>query len=171
MTDYDSFPRWNASTLYSTLHDIAIHFVHSSALDPRKMTRIDESRIRAIRSSSGFTHSWGHSYAASLSPALSKPLDVEGFINHLKIMTPKLESWDTDVRDVMVDEARMKVVVRASYWMQPKGVEKEERVENDIVWFLDLVEEEGVVKVKNSVEFVDGVAAGRLRELMMGVKS
>jgi hypothetical protein len=171
MTDYDSFPRCNASTLYSTLHDTAIHFVQSSALDSSKTTRIDEPRIRAVRSSSNFSHSWGHSYAASLSPVLSETLDVEGFINHLKVMTPKLESWDADVTDVMVDEARMKVVVRASYWMQPKGVGKEARVENDIVWFLDLVEEEGGVKVKKSVEFVDGVAAGRLRELMMGVNS
>ena len=86
-------------------------------------------------------------------------------------MTPKLESWESEVTDVIVDEARTKVIVRSSYWMQPKGVGKEERVENDLIWFLDLVEGDGEWKVSKSVEFIDGIASGRLMELMMGKKN
>jgi len=170
MANYDSFSHLNSSKLYSTLHDTAIAFIDSTSLDPSKINRMDESRIRAIRSSN-FTHSWGHNYAASLSPALSQTLDVDGFIKHLNGMTPKLESWESEVTDVIVDEARTKVIVRSSYWMQPKGVGKEERVENDLIWFLDLVEGDGEWKVSKSVEFIDGIASGRLMELMMGKKN
>jgi hypothetical protein len=166
MADYDSFPRQNASKLYSTLHDTAIAFIDSTSQDPNKLNRIDESRIRVIRSSN-FTHSWGHNYLVSTTPEISSTLDVEGFIGHMKRMTPSLESWETDVTDVMVDEARRRVIVRASYWIEPKGVEK---MENDLIWFLDLVEEDGEWKVSNSVEFIDGIATAKLMELMMGKK-
>lgn len=166
MADYDSFPRGNASKLYSTLHDTAIAFIDSTSLDSSKTNRIDESRIHAIRSSN-FTHSWGHTYLVSKTPGLSGTLDAEGFIDHVKKMTPNFDSWETDVTDVMVDEARKRVIVRASYWMQPKGAEK---VENDLIWFLDLVEVDGGWKVSNAVEFIDGIATKRLMDLIMGKK-
>lgn len=80
-----------------------------------------------------------------------------------------LESWDTTVTDVCVDEARRSVVVRARYGMRVKGAEVE--VQNDIVWWLWMAEDEGVVKVERSVEFVDGVASGRLKEVMGEMKA
>lgn len=73
------------------------------------------------------------------------------------------------VVDVLVDEVRKGVMVRVSYYMKAKG--SEEAVENDILWILDMEErtdgKEGMW-VKQSKEFVDDVAAGRLKELMMG---
>lgn len=81
-------------------------------------------------------------------------------------MVPRMESWDLRVSDVLVDEAQMRGVVRVSYFMRVKGVGEEDVVENDILWILGFEKEGEEVKVCRSVEFVDGVAAGRLRELM-----
>lgn len=79
-----------------------------------------------------------------------------------------MESWELRVADVLVDEVLMRCVVRVSYFMRVKGVDEGDVVENDVLWMLGFEKEaegEGV-KVCTSVEFVDGVAAGRLRELM-----
>jgi hypothetical protein len=85
-------------------------------------------------------------------------------------MLPRLESWKADITDVLVDTEKMKVMLRISFWMQAKGVGKADAVENDLLWVLEM---EGVgsggVGIKRSVEFVDGAAAGRLREVMMAV--
>jgi hypothetical protein len=166
MADYDSFSRSNASKLYSTLHDTAIEFIDSSSRVPSEVNRMDEARVRAVRSQN-YAHTWAHNYLVSKIPGLSDVLDVDGLIHHLNNMTANLDSWDTDVTDVMVDEVRKKVIVRASYWIQPKGLEK---VENDLIWFLDLVEEDGAWKVSKSVEFIDGLATVKVLELIMGKK-
>jgi hypothetical protein len=84
-------------------------------------------------------------------------------------MLPKLESWKADVTNIIVDPVMMKVMLRISFWMQAKGAKEADKVENDLLWELEMEEvSEGKVKVKRSVEFVDGAAAGRLREVMMG---
>lgn len=105
---------------------------------------------------------------------------MDEFIAHLGRMVGRLESWEEEVRDVVVDEGRGRVVVRVGYWMRVMGdIGEGEGVENDLVWVLEM---EGDVdgnvdgkreafRVSKSVEFVDGVAAGRLRELMMGGKA
>lgn len=82
-------------------------------------------------------------------------------------MLTRLETWEAKVSDVLVDETKREVMLRVSYYMRAKGVE--EVVENEIVWVLGVEEQqEGEWRISRSVEFVDGVAAGRLRELMMG---
>lgn len=85
-------------------------------------------------------------------------------------MLTRLETWEAKISDVLVDEAKREVMLRISFFMRAKGVE--EVVENEIVWVLGMEEqgekEQGQWKVCWSVEFVDGVAAGRLKELMMG---
>jgi hypothetical protein len=48
----------------------------------------------------------------------------------------------------------------------PKGAE--EGVENDMLWRLEM-DEDGK-KVRKSTEFIDGIAAGRLKEIMMSGK-
>ncbi|KAF2111084.1 hypothetical protein BDV96DRAFT_582497 [Lophiotrema nucula] len=153
----------SASSLYQTLHATAIELVKSQEQTPERPERMDHERIRAIRSENRFEHTWGHNYLVSTRPHLSGTHDVDGFIKHVGTMLPKLESWDTDIRDVVVDEFAKRAIVRASYWMKPKG--SEEPVENDIVWFLDM-EEDGK-RVKKSVEFVDAAATGRIMEIMM----
>lgn len=55
-------------------------------------------------------------------------------------------------------------MLRVSFWMVPKG--SHAAVENDLLWMLEM-NWEGT-KLKKSTEFVDGIAAGRLEEFMMG---
>ncbi|KAF2704277.1 hypothetical protein K504DRAFT_495012 [Pleomassaria siparia CBS 279.74] len=156
-------PPATASPLYKTMHATAIEFIESQTLDPTQPTRMSTSRIRAIRSPN-FTHSWGHNYHVSITPPLRGTLSVDDFIAHLESMTPRLESWDTIITDMIVDEAKLSVVVRASYHMHAKGAE--EKVENDLVWFLDM--EQGGKRVQKGMEFIDAMAGARLRELMQG---
>ncbi|KAF1838261.1 hypothetical protein BDW02DRAFT_636519 [Decorospora gaudefroyi] len=157
-------PPPSATATYTALHTIALSFIRAQALDPSLATRMNFSLLRSFCSPS-FQHSWGHNYAVSLSPPLQGTLSFEDFVTHLQSMLPRLESWKTDVGDVFVDEARMKVVVRISFWMRAKG----EEVENDLVWILGM-EKDGsdqAMRICRSEEFVDGVAAKRLREIMM----
>lgn len=90
-----------------------------------------------------------------------------------------LERWEIDVKSVVVDAAGASVVVRASYVMHVKGAGEREGVENDVVWWLELEEQQsgsevgegnevgGGWKVRKSTEIVDFGASGRIRELMM----
>lgn len=86
-------------------------------------------------------------------------------------MLPRLARWKAQVKDTVVDTVGLRVVLRIAFLMTPRvgDVEGGETVENDLVWAFDMeeVEGEGGVRIKKSVEFVDGVAAGRLREIMM----
>ncbi|KAF2242376.1 hypothetical protein BU26DRAFT_524507 [Trematosphaeria pertusa] len=157
-----------ASPLSTSLHATALEFLHSCDCDPSQPTRLNHARIHAIRAP-GYTHTFGPSYFVSVTPPLQGTLSTDGFIAHMERMLPMLESWDTTVTDVCVDEARRSVVVRARYGMRVKGAEVE--VQNDIVWWLWMAEDEGVVKVERSVEFVDGVASGRLKEVMGEMKA
>lgn len=160
----DPKPPSNTSTLYNALHAAAIELVRSQDQDLTQSTRISIQRVRAIRGDN-FTHTFGHNYFISTKPPFLGSLDLDCFIAHLNTMLPQLESWDTYITDVVVDEARKMCVVRASYYMKAKGAEEDEVVENDLVWWL-WMSEDGT-KVKRSMEFVDGVASARLGEMMM----
>jgi len=92
-------------------------------------------------------------------------MDLERYIAHLNTMLPRLESWDTRITDIAVDEMKRVCVVRGSYFIEVKGVGK--AVENDIVWWL-WMDGEGKL-VERGMEFVDGVATGRIRELIRGM--
>jgi hypothetical protein len=117
--------------------------------------------------SPSFQHSWGHNYAVSISPPLQGTHSFDGFVDHLQSMLPRLASWKADVTDVIVDEAKMKVVLRICLLMQAKGAK--EKVENDLLWVMEMERQgDGEVRIKGSKEFLDGFAAGRLREGMMG---
>jgi hypothetical protein len=161
-----------ASSLYTTLHTTALAFIDAQTQDPSCALRMDFDRIRGVVTPD-FTHSWGHNYAVSLSPHIQGTSTFDQFISYLGTMLPRLESWETNVTDVLVDEMKRTVVLRISFMMEPKrGGEgkgdKGEVVENDLVWILEM-DEQGK-KVRGSREFVDGVAAGRIRELLMGGK-
>ncbi|KAF2259875.1 hypothetical protein CC78DRAFT_591024 [Lojkania enalia] len=153
-------PPPTASEFYNGLYATAVEFVHSSDQEPMAPTCINHDRIRAIRSTSGFEHSWGHNYLVSIKPQLSGILDTEGFIRHMGTMTPLLESWDTIITDIFIDETKKTAVVRGSYYMVAKSAP--EPIENDLVWFLTF-EQDGK-RVRKSIEFIDGVASQQLGE-------
>ncbi|KAF1843542.1 uncharacterized protein K460DRAFT_368431 [Cucurbitaria berberidis CBS 394.84] len=155
-----------ASQTYTALFNTALNFIDAQTQDPNLPSRMDFDRIRAL-CSPGFEHSWGHNYAVSLAPPLQGSHSVDGFISHLQKMLPNLDSWNTDVMDAIVDEARLRVILRMSLWMQVKGVGEGDAVENDILWVLDMDGDLEKLRVKKSMEFIDGLAAGRIKELMM----
>jgi hypothetical protein len=160
-------PPTSASPLYKALHATALGFINAQTLNASFSSRMDFALIRTYCSPS-FQHSWGHNYAVSVSPPLQGSHSFDGFVAHLQSMLPKLQSWKAEVRDVVVDEVKMKVVLRISFWMAPKGVGEEDGVENDLLWALEMEGDRQGVRIKGSREFVDGLAAGRLREVMMG---
>lgn len=151
-----------ASTFYKTLHATTIEFIHSLDKDDNTPDGMNIDRIKKIRSSIGFEHSWGHNYLVSTAPPLAAKLDIEGLIKHLCTMLPHLESWDIQITDISIDELQRRAVVRGSYFMRAKGAQ--ETVENDLVWFLT-IEEDGK-KVQKSMEFLDAAGRARLMETM-----
>jgi hypothetical protein len=166
-------PPSSASPTYNALHTTALAFLSAQTLDATLPTRMNFSLLKSLCTPS-FSHSFGHNYAVSLTPHLQGHFSFDAFVAHLSSMLPRLAAWDARVTHVLVDEARMEVMLRISFFMRAKGVpedeESEDVVENDIVWMLGFeASEEGEVgmKVCKSVEFVDGVAAGKLKEVMM----
>jgi hypothetical protein len=151
-----------ASEMYTQLHSTALAFIDAQAHDATQPHGMNFARIESL-CASDFEHSWGHNYAVSLNPRLQGTFSFAQFTKHLEAMLPNLDSFEITVTDVTVDEMLRKVVLRISFWMLAKGAE--ERVENDLVWVVEM-DEEGK-KVRRSREFIDGIAAGRLKELMM----
>ena len=115
-----------------------------------------------------FEHSWGHNYATSLNPRLRGTVSTDQFIGHLESMLPALESWEATVTDMLVDVVKRTVVLRASLMMVVKG--EAEEVENDLLWVFEMEGEGGEMKIRRSREFIDGLAAAKLKQLMMGRK-
>jgi hypothetical protein len=151
--------------MYATLHNTAFAFMDAQTQDPSQTLRMNFSRIEEL-CTSDFEHSWGHNYAISMNVRLQGTHSFSQFTQHLETMLPNLESWETWVTDVTVDELKRKVVLRVSFMMVPKG--SKEGVENDLLWMLEM--DEGAKKVRRSTEFIDGIAAGRLKEIVMAGK-
>lgn len=162
-------PPTSASATYEALHKTALDFISAQAQNSLFPSRMDFDRIRAL-CSTDFQHSWGHNYATYRAPPIQGSHSVDAFIAHLQKMLPSLESWETDITDIIVDEVQLKVMLRLSFWMRAKGVSKEDIVENDLLWLLEMskdgVNDNRSMKVRRSVEFIDAVAAGKLKELM-----
>ncbi|KAL1800058.1 hypothetical protein ACET3X_000400 [Alternaria dauci] len=159
----------SANPLYQSLRGTALSFIEAQVLDNSLPERMNFALLHS-HCTPDFQHSWGHNYAVSVTPPLQGTHSFDGFVKHLQLMLPKLESWKADVTDVIVDPVTMKVMLRISFRMLAKGAKEADTVENDLLWELEMEEVgEGKVKIKRSVEFVDGAAAGKLREVMMGV--
>ncbi|KAF2637530.1 hypothetical protein P280DRAFT_472237 [Massarina eburnea CBS 473.64] len=155
----------HTKNLYKNLHTTAFAFIESlgySAHSPAP-THMNIPLILSLRTNT-YTHSFGHNYFISTAPPLQGTYTLDEFIAHLTRTTSMLESWQSEVRDICVDEAKRMVVARAGFWMKVKG---EEAVENDLVWWL-WMDGEGR-KVERSIEFLDGVATKKLKKLMDGV--
>lgn len=155
-----------ASSDYINLRATALAFIDAQAQDPSQPLRMKFKRIEET-CTTDYEHPWGHNHAASMNPRLQGTHSFSDFTKHLEAMLPNLESWESTVTDVLVDEARRKVMLRVSFWMEPKGPHA--AVENDLLWMLEM-NQDGT-KVKKSTEFVDSIAAGRLKEIIMGGKA
>lgn len=152
----------SASKSYHQLHTTALAFIDALAEVPDQPSRMDFERMKAL-CTPDFQHSWGHTYATSLNARLQGEHSFSDFAAHLAMMLPNLDTWKVNVTDITVDEVRKKVVVRASFDMSVKGAET--GVENDLLWLLQM--DDTGEKVKKSVEFIDSVATGKIRELIM----
>ncbi|KAF1946857.1 hypothetical protein EJ02DRAFT_440772 [Clathrospora elynae] len=163
-------PPASASQTYTALYNTALAFIKAQTQDEKLPTRMDFDRVRTFCSPT-FQHSWGHNYAVSLAPPLQGSLSFDGFVAHLQSMLPKLESWKAVITDIVVDEVRMRVVLRITFLMRAKGAGEEEVLENDLLWVFDMERDgdggEERMKIRKSVEFIDGIAGGKLKELMM----
>jgi hypothetical protein len=153
------------STLYTTRQKTATKFITSLSYSPTSPAPyLNIPLILSLRTHN-YTHTFGHNYFVSTAPPLQGTHDLDGFIAHITRMTALLESWDSEIRDLCVDEAARSVVVRVGYWMKVKG---EEKVENDLIWWV-WMDEEGR-KVVRSVEFVDAAAGGEIKRGMERVR-
>ncbi|TID16438.1 Vacuolar amino acid transporter 3 [Venturia nashicola] len=155
---------------YETIKTTATTFILAN--NPSPTNTPQKSLLNSLVSPS-FTISFGHKYFTSTTPHLQHPLDFDGFMAHQMRMTPLLARWRAVVKDCFVDVEKGVAVVVSEFFMTPRrggkgggdGDGNEETVVNEIVWFVE-VEEGGVVG--RVVEWVDGVAAGRLGEIFRG---
>ncbi|KAI4680998.1 uncharacterized protein J4E88_005503 [Alternaria novae-zelandiae] len=162
-------PATSALPTYTILRDTALNFIRAQTLDTNSPERMDFDLMRTYCAPS-FEHSWGHNYAVSLTPPIQGTHSLDGFFSHLRSMLPRLESWKSNVTDVIVDPVKMKVILRISFMMQAKGATEGQIVENDLLWMMEMEEMgDGKVGIKKSMEFLDGAAAGKLREIMMAI--
>lgn len=160
----------------SALQETALSFINAQAHNPSLPSGMDYDSLRRLVTPQ-YTHSFGPAYAVAQMPKLQGGFTMDAFIEHLGGMLPNLETWEIEVKSVVVDEVGERVVVRVGYGMCVKGVQ--ERVENEVVWWFELEEGEkgsetgegnevgGGWRIRRSEEIVDSVAAVRIRELMM----
>lgn len=158
----DSTPK--PTPKYTALHTTALTFLHAQRHDPSLPTPMDFSTLRRLVTPT-YTHAFGPTFFTSQTPKLQGDFSIEAWIEHLGGMIPKLDTWDVDVKGVVVDEMREEVVVRVVYGMQVKGV----RVESEVTWWLEMEERKGDEgwMLRRSREVVDATAAGKIRELMV----
>ena len=102
---------------------------------------------------------WGHTFFVGMTPMVQGTKSGQGFVDNMSGIASRLGTWDIKVNDeeVVVDEKKREVIVRASFSMQAKG---QEPVLNDIIFWLKITEDgEKVQKVK---EFIDPTANAEL---------
>jgi hypothetical protein len=169
----------HTSNTYTSLKTCALAFIAAQKHNPNLAATMDFSALAALTTQS-FTHTFGPAFSVAQTPKLQGVFDFARFRAHLESMLPMLERWEIEVTGAVVDEQGKSVVVRARYEMFVKGVE--EGVENDVVWWLELEEQQcgsggghgnaadGGWRVRKSTEIVDFGASARIRELMMAGK-
>lgn len=161
----------NGQSLYEKLRQNAKTFIEAYSFTPSTGGQPNLDLLSSCMSPN-FALSWGHIHMTKQQPRLSKTLDEAGFRQHLSTMVPFIESTRVVIHDTIVDEPARKVVVRASFFLCPKGqgqdgAEKEEP-ENELVWILQF-DEEGA-KVDAATEFLDATATARIGELIAQAK-
>jgi len=160
---------------HQSLRTSALSFIAAQSHNPSLPSLIDYASLRRLVTPQ-YTHTFGPAYFVSQNAKLQGAFTIDAFIEHLSGMTARLRRWEIEIKRVVVEEedngdAVGSVVVKVGYGMFVEGCE--ERVENEVVWWLDLEREregEREWRVSKSLEIVDAVAAGRVRELMTGMK-
>nr|OQO21678.1 hypothetical protein B0A51_10552 [Rachicladosporium sp. CCFEE 5018] len=148
--------------LYDTLRSTAESWVLATLPKTPGTNEVDYDRILSLLTSDAEI-SWGHSLFVSQTPPLRGTKTPDGFLEHMKSMAPRLGTWQIAIADICVDTAKRSAVVRADFDMQAEV--DGEVVRNEILFWVKL--DESGKKVKASTEFVDPIASGKLRELMM----
>ena len=159
----------HASPKYTRLKTAALAFIAAQTHTPSLAHGMDTAALRNCVTPA-YAHAFGPDYAVSQAPKLQGAFKIDGFIAHTQKMIPALETWEVRIEGVVVDEVGESVAVRVKYEMRVKGVG--EGIRNDVVWWLEMEEGTGRGegwRVRRSVEMVDGVAAGRIGELVLGV--
>ena len=149
---------------YETIRSTATEFIHS--LDETNDTLgVNEDRIRAIRSAK-FKHSWGHKYMTTCKPGIAQTLDTDGFVEHLRRMLPALAARDSQIQNIWIDELRQTAVVRVMLFLTTRRAS--EQIQQDMLWILEM--DESGKQVDSAIEFLDGSAVDRLRELAFSTR-
>ena len=145
-------PSAKADTLARTITN------HMTAILPKRpgSNDVDSDAILANLSPS-YIHDFGHSYFVSTKPPLQGEKDGQGFVAHMSSMAPMLQTWDIKVTNTYIDAEKRSAVVRADFYMTPKGGET---VVNDILFWMCM--DESGEKLTRVTEFVDPVASGEL---------
>lgn len=104
-----------------------------------------------------YQHDFGHSYFVSTKPHLQGEKDGNGFVQHMSGMATWLQTWDIKIRNTCIDDKRKSAVVRADFYMTPKGGQT---IVNDILFWIAL--DESGRKLVKLTEFVDPVASAEL---------
>lgn len=147
--------------LYDTLETTAKRF--TTSLSPSTPSSNDPNATGILSNLSPDFHSdFGHSFFVSTRPHLQGQKSGEDFVNRMKFMAPKLETWRIEITDVMVDSRKKRAMVRGDFHMMVKGGRT---VVNDLVFLLGM-DEDGT-KVASVTEFVDAEATAEIARLMM----
>lgn len=142
--------------LYEKMHKTARDYVLSTAPKSPGSNQPDPERVYSTLSSEAVL-SWGHAHFISTKPGLQGTRSPQEFVSHMSGMARTFDTWKIEIADVNVDVARMSAVVRANFYMTPKG---QEAVRNEII-FWTAMDEHGE-KVIRSTEFVDPVATAEI---------
>ena len=146
--------------LYDTLGTTARKFINS--LSPSTPGSNDPGSAAILSNLAPNFHSdFGHSFFVSTRPHLQGQKSGNDFVERMKFMAPKLQTWRIEITDVMVDPRKKRATVRGDFHMT---VTAGETVVNDLVFLLGM-NEEGT-KVASVTEFVDAEATGEIARLM-----
>jgi hypothetical protein len=161
MADSTSSP----SDLYDQITTTAQRFLHALNPDPIDSNRVNAARILA-NLSPDFRMSWGHATFVRGKPALQGAKSGPEFVEHMRAMTPGLETWRNEITQRVVDPVQRTAVVRADFWMVPRGegTREERTVLNEILFTFEM--DARGEKVVAAVEFVDPVATAEIGRLM-----
>ena len=107
---------------------------------------------------------WGPTYFTIARPGFQKPKDNDAFVQHMKSMTPKLETWGIGIKHLVVDEKQRTAAAFTEHYMTVKGSgSKESRtVQNDVIWFIKMTQDGNLVE--QATEYVDEGASTALGE-------
>ncbi|KAF3013292.1 hypothetical protein E8E14_010265 [Neopestalotiopsis sp. 37M] len=158
----------NGLSMYEKLRQNAKTFIEAYNFTPAT----GQPNMDLLKSfmSPDFTLAWGHVHMTQQQPRLSKALDFAGFREHMGAMVPFIESTRIVIHDSIVDEPARKVVVRASFFLCPKGQSEghKEAPENELMWILQF-DKDGE-QLDSAVEFLDATATARLHEIITQAK-